>query len=147
MQGAGETIETFVRALYDLAEHADFIDKYSPVCYRLRGLRDEELSEKLQIQPDLTLQQAITLARQHEQVKSQLQEQRSRHSDPEVDSVRGGHYRGSRTNVHSRRGASHFHLKRERWSSWYWKRQQSSTTKQKPQQQFYMWILGKAASW
>ena len=80
VQGAGENIETFVRALYDLAEHADFTDKDSSIRDRLVvGLRDKELSEKFQMQPDLTLQQAITLARQHEQVKSQLQEQRSRH--------------------------------------------------------------------
>ena len=112
VQGAGENIETFVRVLYDLAEHADFTDKDSSIRDRLAvGLRDKELSEKFQLQPDLTLQQAITLALQHEQVKSQLQEQRSRHSDPVVDSVRGSHYSGSRTSFHSSRGGSHFHSK------------------------------------
>ena len=73
--GAGENIETFVRVLYDLAEHADFTDKDSSIRDRLVvGLCDKELSEKLQLQPDLTLQQAISIthARQHEQVKSQL---------------------------------------------------------------------------
>ena len=62
VQGAGENIETFVRGLYDLAEHADFTDKDSSIRDRLAaGLRDKELSEKLQMHPDLTLQQAITL--------------------------------------------------------------------------------------
>ena len=47
VQGAGENIETFVRALYDLAEHADFTDKDSSIRDRLvAGLRDKELSEK-----------------------------------------------------------------------------------------------------
>ena len=48
VQGAGENIETFVRVLCDLAEHADFTDKDSSILDRLVvGLRDKELSEKL----------------------------------------------------------------------------------------------------
>ena len=40
------------------------------------GLRDRELSEKLQLQPDLILKTAIDVARQHEQ-KVQMSEQQT----------------------------------------------------------------------
>ena len=63
-QLAGENIETYVRSLYELAEHADFRDKESTIRDRLVvGLRDRELSEKLQLQPDLTLKTAIDATR------------------------------------------------------------------------------------
>ena len=77
-QLAGENIETYVRSLYEHAEHADFRDKESTIRDRLVvGLRDRELSEKLQLQPDLTLKTAIDVARQHEQVKVQMSEQQT----------------------------------------------------------------------
>ena len=82
---AGENIETYVRSLYELAEHADFCDKESTIRDRLVvGLRDRELSEKLQLQPDLTLKTAIDVARQHEQVKVQMSEQQT----PVVNAVK-----------------------------------------------------------
>lgn len=76
-QHQGENVETYLRVLYDLAEHADFENKDSAIRDRLVvGLVDRELSEKLQLQATLTLKDAIQMARQHEQVKTQLQEQR-----------------------------------------------------------------------
>ena len=77
-QLAGENIETYVSSLYELAEHADFRDKESTIRDRLVvGLRDRELLEKLQLQPDLTLKTAIDVARQHEQVKVQMSDQQT----------------------------------------------------------------------
>lgn len=85
-QRAGENVEQYVRSLYELAEHADFPEKEETIRDRLvLGLNDQELSEKLQLETDLTLRKAITLARQHEQVKQEMTEQRR---GQHVDSVR-----------------------------------------------------------
>ena len=95
-QSAGENIETFVRALYDLAEHAAFDNKDTAIRDRLVvGLHDRELSEKLQLQPELTLDQAITQARQHEQIKTQMSQQRSTVDAVHSKSSRGGHHGGA----------------------------------------------------
>lgn len=76
-QKPGENIEGYVRSLYDLAEHAQFHDKDSAIRDRLVvGIRDIDLSEKLQLNANLLLPEALTLARQHEQVKRQIGEQR-----------------------------------------------------------------------
>ena len=84
-QGREETVEEYVRALYELAEHADFPDKENCIRDRLvLGITDQELSKKLQLQADLTLKSAVTMARQHEAVKVQLEEQRGQGS---VDKV------------------------------------------------------------
>ena len=77
-QKVGETIEQYVRCLYILSEHADFPDRNETIRDRLvLGVLDQELSEKLQLEPDLTLNNAITKARQSERVKTELELQRS----------------------------------------------------------------------
>ena len=75
-QGAGESSEAFIRALYELAEHCDSPDKN----YQIRdqiviGLKDKDVSEKLQLKSTLTLKQAIQYARQTDFVKRQIQDQ------------------------------------------------------------------------
>ena len=76
-QQADETIESYVRKLYELSENAQFHDREESIRDRLvLGIRDRELSEKLQLQADLTVDQAIQQARQSELVKQQLNEQR-----------------------------------------------------------------------
>ena len=53
----------------NLPKKAAFTEKDVAVHDRLVvGLKDRERSEKLQLQPDLTLKAGITRARQHEQV-------------------------------------------------------------------------------
>ena len=102
-QLAGDNIETYVRLLYELAEHADFRDKESTIRDRLVvGLRDRELSKKLQLQPDLTLKTAIDVARQHEQVKVQMSEQQT----PVVNAVKS---RTSQGRKYSQKGAQRQH--------------------------------------
>ena len=69
----GETIDSFVTALHGLAEHCNYRDlKEELIRDRMVvGLRDAALSEKLQMDPDLTLEKAVTIARQKEAVKKQ----------------------------------------------------------------------------
>ena len=75
-QKSGETVETFVRSLYEIAEHCEFPDKKEQIRDRLViGILDRELSEKLQLTPELTLEKAVDMARQFELVKSQLKDQ------------------------------------------------------------------------
>ena len=79
----------------NLPKKAAFTEKDVAVHDRLVvGLKDRERSEKLQLQPDLTLKAALTRARQHEQVKLQLTEQRST-----ADAVQSGGGGGPRGNV------------------------------------------------
>ena len=62
------------------------------------GVLDTELSEKLQLKPDLTLESAVQEARQYEPVKSQLSEQRQ----SSVDALQGR--RGGGSDQRNRRG-------------------------------------------
>ena len=69
----GETVDTFVNALYCLAEYCGY-GTLQDEMIRDRivvGLKDVKLSERLQTDPDLTLQKAVQQARQSEAVKKQ----------------------------------------------------------------------------
>ncbi|XP_062607979.1 uncharacterized protein LOC134269786 [Saccostrea cucullata] len=75
-QGTGESSEPFIRALYELAEHCDFNDKIDQIRDQIViGLKDKEVSEKLQLKSTLTLEEAIQYSRQTEMVKTQIQDQ------------------------------------------------------------------------
>ena len=93
-----ETIEEYVRCLYELSEHAEFPDRDNMIRDRLvLGILDKEMSEKLQLEPKLTLANAITMARQKEAVKAQIKEQRLSNVDAlYTGSARGGHPRSER---------------------------------------------------
>ena len=69
----GETVDAFVTDLYALAERCSYGDLYEEmICDRLVvGLWSAVLSEKLQLDPNLTLEKAVMQARQTEAVKLQ----------------------------------------------------------------------------
>ena len=73
IQGPEEPVDHFVTALYSLAEHCDYGDlKDEMIRDRIVvGIRDAQLSEKLQLDRQLTLEKAITQVRQQEAVKHQ----------------------------------------------------------------------------
>ena len=48
------------------------------------GLQDTRLQEKLQLMPDLTLNKALEISRQHEQVKNQMKGDKSEQSTDEA---------------------------------------------------------------
>lgn len=77
--GEKEPVDSFVTALYSLAEHC----KYGPLHDELIrdwlvvGLNDIRLSERMQLDKDLTSEKAIDIARQTEAVKQQQSNMRS----------------------------------------------------------------------
>ncbi|XP_048756258.2 uncharacterized protein LOC125667020 [Ostrea edulis] len=83
-QNPGENVETFVRNLYEIAEHCDFKDRDDQIRDRIvLGILVRGLSEKLQLTADLKLEGAIERARQSEMVKSQIKDQSLSHKHVE----------------------------------------------------------------
>ena len=74
-QLASESAEAFMTAIHSLAENCEFGGLKEDLI--VVGLRDHRLSEKLQLDPELTLQKAMTQARQNESVKAQQEVIRS----------------------------------------------------------------------
>lgn len=68
-----ETLDNFITSLYGLAEHCNFgILKNELIRDRIVvGIIDQKLSEKMQLDPSLTLEKACDIARQSESVKKQ----------------------------------------------------------------------------
>ena len=66
-------MHAFIMDLYCLPEHCGFGELHDELIRDriVVGLRDSRLSEKLQLQADLTLESAVTAARQTEQVKKE----------------------------------------------------------------------------
>ena len=77
-QLAGESVEQYITALYSLVEFCEYGDlKEEMLRDRIVvGIRDTALSEKLQLQADLTLDKAKKLVRQKEAVKEQREQER-----------------------------------------------------------------------
>ena len=94
-----ETVEEYLRALQTLVKTCSYSDSAEQVRDRfVIGLKDVTVKLKLQLDSTLTLDKAVQIARQHEQLK--LQSQQQEHSTVnEVHTPRGrgrgrGQYRG-----------------------------------------------------
>ena len=72
-QKEGEAVDTFVTALYTLAEYCEYGALHDQMIRDriVVGISNATLSEKLQLDTDLTLDKAITQVRQSESVKQQ----------------------------------------------------------------------------
>ena len=89
VQLEGENVDSFVTSLHKLAENCAFGTLHNELIRDrlVVGFRDHRVSEKLQLDLDLTLERALTQARQHEAVKSQQSVVRGQKSES-VDAVK-----------------------------------------------------------
>ena len=84
-QKAGENVATYIRAVYDLASICIFNDKRTRIRDQLViGISESKTSEKLHLQDDLELADAIDICRTREQIRDQMA---SLSSDANLDSV------------------------------------------------------------
>ena len=69
----GEIADSFITALYRLAEHCAFSELHDKLIrdHIIVRIKDTDLSEKLQLDPSLDLQKAVNIIRQRETVKKQ----------------------------------------------------------------------------
>ena len=90
-QDDGEPVDAFITTLYELAEHCSYGALHDEMIRDrlVVGIRDAKLSEKLQLDPDLTLEKAITQVRQAETVKQQQPMIRGEQTDtPPIGAIR-----------------------------------------------------------
>ena len=72
-QEEGESVASFINDLYALAEHCGYGELHDEMIRDrlVVGIHDKKLSEKLQLDADLTLEKAVTSVRQSEMVHQQ----------------------------------------------------------------------------
>ena len=89
-----ESVEEFVRDLQAKVKNCGYIDSDDQVRDRLViGLKDPALKEKLELEADLTLGKAITIAHRSELIKEQIRMQ-SGHEANEIQSQARSQGRG-----------------------------------------------------
>ena len=73
IQEPGESAEAFITAVYKLAEHCQYGSLLDEMIRDrlVVGIRHHGLSERLQMNSELTLEKAVTAIRQHEEIKKQ----------------------------------------------------------------------------
>ena len=98
----GESSEQYITALYSLAANCDYGDlKAEMIRDRLVvGIRDDSLSERLQMDPNLTLETAKKTIRQREAIHEQQRILSGSHDAPNLEEVRSS---GDRRRHHDHR--------------------------------------------
>lgn len=84
-QNSDESVDEYITSLYSMAEHLKFGNLHDELLRDkiVVGIKDKRLSERLQLDTDLTLQGAINKVRQSESVK---QQQSILHQELNIDS-------------------------------------------------------------
>lgn len=92
-QEESESVDDFITALFCLAEHCGYAGLHDEMVWDriVVGIRDCRLSEKMQLDPELTLDKAVNLARQSEAVRKQ--QATIRGTESSIEAIKGtGHY-------------------------------------------------------
>ena len=86
-QQQDESAESFITSLYNLAEHCKYgVLKEEMIRDRIVvGVRDSKLSEKMQLEASLTLENAVRMVRESETVKKQQHVVRSEQDQKQVN--------------------------------------------------------------
>ncbi len=88
-QLADEASDTFITALYTLSEYCEYEQMRDDLIrdHIVLGIRDADLSKKMQMVADLTLPKAIQMVRTHESVEREGQLQRTEPDSSSIDKV------------------------------------------------------------
>uniref|UniRef100_A0A1A8CXN4 Gypsy retrotransposon integrase-like protein 1 n=1 Tax=Nothobranchius kadleci TaxID=1051664 RepID=A0A1A8CXN4_NOTKA len=107
-QQANEAVDSFVTALYALAENCGYGALHDELIRDrlVVGLRDISLAERLQMDKDLTLEKAVNQARQSEVIKKQQTDIRGENK-LEIDAVTAKHREQKRSTFKPRRERKH----------------------------------------
>ena len=95
-QEPGESVDDFITDLHCLARYCNYGNLHEEMIRDriVVGIRDNKLSQKMQLEPDLTLKKAIDLARQCESVKKQQPTVRGQDTEQmAVEAIRKRHGR------------------------------------------------------
>ena len=89
VQKGGESVDSFITALYTLSEHSEYGNLREEMIRDriVVGILNSRLSEQLQLDPDLKLETAVTKVRQSEAVKQQQLIVRGRDSETTIEDV------------------------------------------------------------
>ena len=97
VQNDNESVEEFINSLHVLAEYCDYGDLHDQMIRDLIvvGLKDGNVSQRLQLDPDLTLKKAQDIVRETDAVKRQQSELRSKSDlrNNDIDSIRSAKYK------------------------------------------------------
>jgi len=111
VQRVGEPVNNFITDLFSLAEHCGFGNLHDELTRDriVVGLSDKGLSEKLQLEAELTLEKAMTQARQKELVHHQqgILQQKITSIDSSVDQIKAKKNSGN-TNFRSSQKGNKF---------------------------------------
>ena len=94
----GESVDDLITSLYGLVEHCNYGVLQDEMIrdWLVAGVRDTSLSLKLQLDSELTLEKAVSTARQSETIEKQqtvLRGEKPKVKGSQVDAVRTGTYR------------------------------------------------------
>ena len=94
-QEAGESVDDFITDLHCLARYCNYGNLHEEMIRDriMVGIRDNQLSQKMQLESALTLKKAIELARQSESVKKQQPTVRGGKEQVAVEAIRKRHGR------------------------------------------------------
>ena len=116
-QKPGESSEEYIRHLHELSDTCSFgAAKQENIRDRLVvGILNKELSEKLQLTSDLTLDKAVEMVRQSEQVKEHISEQGAGSTGAELSEVSRAKQQRARQSEARGRGETRRSEGAQRW--------------------------------